>query len=65
MACVTQPAAVSRVAASAQQQRLGEHDPLELGEVQALVGAVGAGVGVLDAGDQDARLGEGAPGTRR
>ena len=48
-----------RVAEVAQQQRLGEHDLLELGEVQALVGAVGARVGVLDAGDQHAGLREG------
>ncbi len=41
-----------RLASSSASAR---HDPLELGEVQALVGAVGAGVGVLDAGDQHAR----------
>jgi len=41
-----------------QQQRLGEDDPLELSEVQPLVGAVRAGVRVLDTGDQDAGLRE-------
>ena len=41
-----------------EQHRLGHADPLELAEVQALVGAVGARVGVLDAGDQDRGVGE-------
>ena len=41
----------------AQQQGLGQADPLELGQVQPLVGAVGPGVRVLDAGDQDAASG--------
>ena len=42
----------------AEEEGLGQADLRELAEVQALVGAVGAGVGVLDAGDQDGRVGE-------
>src|SRR5215472_16647573 len=37
----------------AQQQRLGQAGPLEDAQVQALVGAVSPGVGVLNAGDED------------
>ena len=40
-----------------QQQRLGEHDLLQLAQVHRLVRAVRAAVGVLDAGDQDRRVG--------
>src|SRR5215469_5820122 len=40
----------------AQQQRLGQAGPLEEAQVQALVGAVGPGVGVLNAGDEDLRV---------
>src|SRR6478735_10086009 len=47
-----------QLAEVAEQQRLGLDDLLELGEVQPLVGAVGAGVGVLDAGDEHAGLRE-------
>src|SRR3954451_4732704 len=41
-----------------QEERFGETDSLELGQVEALVGPVGPGVGVLDAGDQHAGLRE-------
>src|SRR3954469_10031179 len=42
----------------AQEQRLGEADPGELAEVQALVGAVRGRMRILDAGHQDRRIGE-------
>src|SRR5215471_20894757 len=40
----------------AQQQRLGQAGPLEDAQVQALVGAVGPGVGVFNTGDEDLRV---------
>ena len=43
---------------ASQQQRLGLAHPLELAEVQRLVGPVGAAVGVLDAGHEDRGVGE-------
>src|SRR5689334_20972410 len=42
----------------AQQHRLGQADPGEFAEMQALVGTVGARIRVLDAGNQDRRTGE-------
>src|SRR3954470_4075463 len=42
----------------AKEQRLGEADPRELAEVEALVRAVCGRIRVLDAGHQDRRLGE-------
>src|SRR5260221_4010738 len=41
-----------------QQQGLGQAGPLERGQVQALVRAVGPGVRVLHAGDEDLGVGE-------
>ena len=62
-ACVGVPSGVR--AEAIEEQRLGEQHPLELGEVEALVGAVGAGVRVLDTGDEHARLAGRPRGTRR
>lgn len=50
--------ACSGVAEALEQQGLGEDGAPELHQVEPLVRAVRAGVGVLDAGDEDARAGE-------
>jgi len=42
---------------AAEQQRLGEADTLELGQVQSLVGTARTGVGILDAGTRIAASG--------
>src|SRR3546814_10239402 len=52
------PPIVGSVRQVDQQERLCDADPFELGQVQALIGAVGTGVRVLDAGDQHAGRGE-------